>query len=504
MKRPSKIVLATATCLIVFAFTGNNDPWTSRFLKVNKNGSITYTPDERGNTIPDFSLVGYQHGLRDIPHIAVAKTLTPVDRDATELIQNAINELSMKQPDDKGYRGALLLKKGEYRISGTINIASDGIVLRGEGEETRLVATGKGQRTLLKVGGKGRIEEAKNSRVAITDSYVPTGAKSFMVSNSVGYKRGDRIILFRPGTDNWIHDLKMDQIPSGTEAIKQWTAQEYNLSFEREITSIRGNQIFIDNPVVMALDKSYGGGFIFKYDYPGRIKEVGIEQIRFESEYASATDEDHGWIAVNFNHIENGWVRNVSSHFFGYSCVSLSQGAKNITVTQTGCFDAKSQIIGGRRYSFNNDGQQNLFTNLETTEGRHDYVTGAKVCGPNVFYNCKSSNTHADIGPHHRWSAGTLYDNIITDGEINVQDRGNWGTGHGWAGVTQVIWNCSAQGAAIQNPWVSGKNYVIGLKGKQLTGRLKGRDNGEWEGQNRSDLQPSSLFMAQLNAAKLR
>lgn len=62
----------------------------------------------------------------------------------------------------------------------------------------------------------------------------------------------------------------------------------------------------------------------------------------------------------------------------------------------------------------------NLFLNLETTEGRHNYITG------------KASKPPADIGPQHRWAVGTLYGNITTDGEINVQDRGNWGTGYGW------------------------------------------------------------------------
>ena len=80
----------------------------------------------------------------------------------------------------------------------------------------------------------------------------------------------------------------------------------------------------------------------------------------------------------------------------------------------------------------------------------HDYVTGAQVCGPNVFYNCTASQTFADIGPHHRWSVGTLYDNIVTDGEINVQDRGQMGSGHGWAGVTQVLWNCRVNRAAVR------------------------------------------------------
>src|SRR5690606_18712876 len=118
---------------------------------------------------------------------------------------------------------------------------------------------------------------------------------------------------------------------------------------------------------------------------------------------------------------------------------------------------------GGRRYSFSVNGQLNLVKNCETKEGRHDYVTGAKTLGPNVFYNCKATNAWSDSGPHHRWSVGTLYDNIKTDGDINVHDRGNWGTGHGWSGTTQVFWNCEAKKMAVQNPWVSGKNYAIGI-----------------------------------------
>jgi hypothetical protein len=120
--------------------------------------------------------------------------------------------------------------------------------------------------------------------------------------------------------------------------------------------------------------------------------------------------------------------------------------------------------------------------------------------GPNVFTQCQSRNTHADIGPHHRWACGTLYDLIDTDGEINVQDRGNWGSGHGWAGVTQVIWNCRVTRAVIQSPWVNGKNYSIGLRGDKYEGRLSGRPDGVWEGQNNGALQPESLYEAQFKS----
>jgi hypothetical protein len=242
---------------------------------------------------------------------------------------------------------------------------------------------------------------------------------------------------------------------------------------------------------------------VYKYTFDGRVAEVGIENLVIESEYANDTDENHGWIAVQFDKAENCWARNLTSRYFGYSCVSLERNAKNITVIDSKCLDAKSQITGGRRYSFNNTGQLNLFMNLETTEGRHDFVTGAKVLGPNVFVNCKASNTHNDIGPHHRWAMGTLYDNIVTDGPINVQDRSNSGSGHGWSGVNQVFWNCKAKTAVVQSPWVSGKNYAIGMVAEKKPGNwFQDRPDGEWEGHNQSGLMPVSLYLTQLKARR--
>jgi len=499
-----KLVLLILS-IVIISFQPPSVEWNSKFIKLNKDGSVKYIPDEKGNIIPDFSRVGYYSGDKAIPKVPVVKVISPAQNGNSEkIIQSAIDELAKRTPGKDGFRGTILLKKGIYRISEDIRIEAGGIVLRGEGNEfdgTRLVALSKKQVSLINVSGKGNIKEIKGSRVKIADTYVPVGAISFKVSSAAGFKKGNKIIVFRPGTDRWIKDLKMDQIEDrgGTQ---QWQAKDYNLQFERVITKIEGNRIFIDNPVVMAMEADYGGGEVYKYTFEGRISQVGIENLYCESEFETDTAENHAWDAIAFNRIEQGWIRNVTAKYFGFSCVNLGSFAKNISVLNSNCFDHKSVITGSRRYSFNNNGQLNLFMNCHTTDGRHDFVTGARVCGPNVFYNCTSSKTHADIGPHHRWSAGTLYDNISTDGEINVQDRGNWGSGHGWAGVTQVVWNCTVKRAAIQSPWASGKNYCIGMKGEKYEGRLKGRPDAEWEGQNQDGLQPASLYLTQLKARR--
>ncbi len=492
----------TVICSVFYLFTFSQNSWTSNYVKFADDSSLKYIADEKGNIIPDFSRVGCYQNNGPLPEVAVVKIVEPAGDSSQQVLQAAIDAVSRMQPGKDGFRGAILLKKGIYKIPGTIRISAAAIVLRGEGDETTLIATGKGQRSLISVGGTGKLKEVSGSRQKITDGYVPLGAKSFAVQNCGGFKVGDSIVVFRPGTQKWIDDLKMNEIDVRDSSTKQWVAADYDLHFERVITKIAGNTIFIDQPVVMAMEDQYGGAQIYKYTFQGRISDIGIENILCKSEYNGDTDEDHGWDAVYFNKIQNSWIKNVTSVYFGYSCVNLGNESRNITVLNSKCLDAKSRIEGGRRYSFNNDGQMNLFMNCFTSEGRHDYVTGAKVRGPNVFYNCRAEKAHADIGPHHRWAMGTLYDNVVSDGEINAQDRGNWGTGHGWSGVNQVFWNCVASKAAIQDPWVSGKNYVINMHALKYEGRLKGRTATGWENDFNATLQPASLYEAQLDERK--
>ncbi|WP_018631054.1 hypothetical protein [Niabella aurantiaca] len=488
-----------AVCFFAFSFKAVQN-WQSSFVVLNNNGTLTYKADEKGNTIPDFSRVGYRTGNVPIPEVPVVQTISP-GPGAESAIQNAIDALAKKAPDRNGFRGTILLKKGSYHIQKNIKINTSGIVLRGEGDETLLVAEGTERRALIDVSGTGDPKEIDGTRTPVATDYVPVGSTAIPVKSAGTFRPGDPVIIHWTAKDQWIEDLKMNQIVE-RPGTKQWRAKEYDFKFQRTITRIEGNTLFIDNPVVMAMEGRYNTATVYKYSFEGRISNVGIENLSCASSYTSDTAENHSWDAVALNRIENGWVRNVSARYFAYSCVNLGSLSRNISVLNCSCSDHKSIITGGRRYSFNNTGQMNLFMNCKARDGRHDYVTGARVCGPNVFYNCTAANTHADIGPHHRWAMGTLYDNITTDGEINIQDRGNWGSGHGWAGVNQVLWNCSAKSATVQSPWVSGKNYCIGLNGKKTTGRLPERPDGEWEGRNKKGLEPASLYLAQLNARK--
>ncbi len=496
-------IVLSCTTLTVNGQTKLPPGWTSSYVQITEDGKLTYHPDARGNTIPDFSRVGYHHGDKSIPVYPVVRTIAPGQRDDyREVIQQAIDEVSRLYPNADGHRGTILLQRGNYPVTETLRITVSGVVLQGEGDnvnETRLIAVGNEKRPLIEITGEGLPVEVPGTRVNITDEFVPVGAHSFRVSSARMYKPGDKIMLYRPGTQKWITAIRMDQIVE-REGTRQWIPEEYNLAFEREIIRVEGDRVYIDNPVVMQMEPLYGSGSIYKYDFDGRISEVGIENLCLESEFDHYEDNQHGWIGIEVNKAENCWIKGVTARYFGYAGISLGENAKNVTVADCKTLESKSVITGGLRYSFNNNGQQNLFINCKATEGRHDYVTGARVCGPNVFYNCVATQTYADTGPHHRWAVGTLYDNIVTDGDINVQDRGQMGSGHGWSGVTQVLWNCRVRRAAVQSPWTSGDNYCFALKGERYPGHFKDRPEGVWEGHNEINVFPRSLYMAQLMA----
>lgn len=475
--------------------------WSPEQVYYGSGGKLAYTPDEQGNTIPDFSHVGYMYGDEPIPDVPVAIEVSPVEGDDGASIQAAIDYVEDLTPDENGFRGAVLLKKGTYQVEGQLFIEASGVVLRGEGqtdEGTVIIATGTIKRNFIVIGKGVGFNYFSNSRVDIIEDYVPVGRKYVVVSNGSFFNEGNRISVYRPGTSNWISDLKMNQIPDPNGTTTQWSPSSYSFHFERLVTKVSGDTLFFRNPVVMAMENKYGGGSVYK-SISDRIEKVGIEDLYLKSAYKSDTDEEHAWIAVVFEGAENGWARRITSRYFGYSCVTVQTAARCITVEDCHCRDPKSIITGGRRYSFNLSGSLALFKDCSTTEGRHDFVTGSRVRGPSVFTNCTASNTHADIGPHHRWAMGTLYDIIESDGAINVQDRGASGTGHGWAGANQVFWNCKGASSISQNPWVSAKNYNFGFIGEKNSG-WNSRPDGVWVGHNRPGIFPESLYQAQLES----
>lgn len=447
---------------------------TSSLVSMGSNGNLIYTPDSRGNVIPDFSAVGFRNGDIPIFSIGIVLTINPVAGDNLANVQNAINQVAAMPVDSSGFRGTILFTAGTYNLSDTVIISASGIVLRGEGfngSGTNFIATKPAQHTLFKfLGTSGTSYNSSSStRKVITDSYVPIGKKQITVASGHAFAIGDKVFVHRIPNDAWINLLGMNLLSNIDPLAVNWTASAYDMDSERKIEYINGNLITLDAPIMDIIDPVYSTGELVKFT-DNRINNCGIENMRISSIYTSSTDENHGWEAVSFDNIYNAWAKNLEVYYFGYSAVHINSDASFITVDSCKMYDPKSIIDGGRRYSFNVDGQRCLVQNCITRNGRHDYVNGSRTCGPNVFYNSSATLQQSDIGPHHRWSTGILFDNLTGNGNMNVQNRLVMGSGHGWSGGQIMFWNCNANRMVIQDPPGDHINWAIGCISPNVTG----------------------------------
>jgi hypothetical protein len=287
-------------------------------------------------------------------------------------------------------------------------------------------------------------------------------------------------MVCRVGNQAWIDALGMGKVDS-------W--HSYTMRFQRVVTAVTGHAVTVDAPIVNAIDRQWGGGYLVGYAFSGRIQYVGVESLRLDSVYASPTDHAHAWRFVSISAAQNVWVRDCTALHLAYTAVEIKADAKWVTVQDTKCLDMISEIKGGLRYPFAIVGQLCLVQRCVAREGRHDFVMQYWVPGPNVFLDCRSERPHSDSGPHQRYATGTLYDNVHTD-RLNAVNRGSSGSGHGWAGAQMVFWNCTARSMRVQRP-PTAQNFAIGCVVETRDG------DGHWESLN-MPVAPRSLYLQQL------
>ncbi len=484
--------------LAVAALAPGEAPVYSRLVHPGGNGRLEYLPDEQGNIIPDFSSAGYAGGGVELPHVPVRATVRPEPGDATARIQAAIDRVAAS-----GAPGAVLLPAGRYEITGTLRITTSGIVLRGE-DDTVLAATSTRERALIEVRGSAIAPLAAEAR-RVRDAFVPVGRHQVRVESARGLKPGSKVLLRRAGSAAWIRFIGMDRIaprPGASGQTRQWGP--FDLDFDRVVTAVEGDRLTLDAPLTCAIEERWGGGLVIPYTDAGRIHNIGIERLRAVSSFDRSVvrdyrgekyfaDERHCRELVRIENAVNVWVRNVTAAHFVYSCVSIGRGAKWVTVRDCACLDMVSEITGSRRYPYSVAGQLCLVERCTGDTGRHDFAVGSRICGPNVFLDCRAGKSYNTSEPHHRWSVGGLFDNVRAGSAI--QDRQYYGTGHGWAGANYVAWNC--EGPLVCQKPPGAQNWAIGQVGAKARGAFGPREDGWWESHGRHVL-PRSLYLAQV------
>ena len=460
-------------------------------VALDNDGRLCYAADALGNRVPDFSHAGYRGGGVQLPDAPVRVVVTPSMGDDGGRIQAAIDYVSQLAPDTSGIRGAVLLQKGRYEIAGGLRIATSGVVLRGEGQGTDatvLIAAGTDRRTLIEIVGRSNRETAVPC--AVTDGYIPVGAMKLHIANSVGLRAGDRVLVERPSPKEWIKLVGMDDAQNRLRPV--WRPGTLNVVWDRVITDISGDEVTLDAPLTTALEQVFGGATVAAYVWPGRIEDVGVENLRCESEFdpGNPMDEEHAWMAVSLDAVQNAWVCGVTVSHFASSAVDVRAGAKWVTVEDCTSLAPVSELAGYRRHAFHTSGQLTLLQRCRSEDGLHDFTVGYLSAGPNVFLDCEARQAHGFSGSIGSWASGVLFDNVhIRRSTLNLDNLKNWNQNVGWAAANSVLWQSSASKITCRPP-PGAQNWAIGIWSHF-------RAHGQRSSLNEF-VRPDSLYRAQL------
>ena len=499
------------------------------------DGKLVYVKDSLGNKIPDFSNAGYKGGGVAIPYVPVKATVWPVKGDNVPNVQAAIDLVSALPLDADGFRGTVLLKMGLYQLDKPLYIKASGVILRGEGmSDVGTILFGKtmsdttkqgqapgpgrgrgGRPALINIIGDSGVIIQEESKQLITDNYVPVGANSINVVTAKAFKKGDRVIIRRYGNEEWIKVIGLDSASVGRN---RW--RSFTITYDRIIIDVKGNSITVDAPIFTAIETKWGGGDIVKY-IDKRIEQAGIENLRGVSDYDPGvrtknygnmdrdkldpkyqyqgdeyfSDENHYFNFINFTNARNGWVRNMTALHFVSSVVQANSGTKWITVQDCESREPVSVRAGGRRFTFQMNGQFCLVQRCFSQKGRHSFVLQGAEASGNVFLDCTAENPYSTSEPHNRWSNGVLYDNVKAPLTARF-----WDFIIGWAGANIVFWNCEGDFLIQQPP--TAQNYSfghIGINAVVFNAGLQDltKKNGHVESMD-THVTPRSLYLTQL------
>ncbi|MCB1129638.1 MAG: hypothetical protein KDN05_00815 [Verrucomicrobiae bacterium] len=479
------------------AFTRNP---LAPLISMGGDGKLVYKPySEKGDRLMDWSHCGYRNSSVPIPDVPTVETLDPLagdpapvgnmaypmGPDSRERIQAAINKVAAMAPDETGARGAVLLKKGTYYVKGGLTIRS-GVVLRGEGDgeggTTLILQSAKGGDVAIHLGEPeaGIDPVGEPDAVRIADDYLPSGTLKFRVADSSRLNVGDDVHVVKTTNQAWIDDLGMGErlrhIRGGKQGASKrpWKPESYQFRHLRRITAIDGNPITLNAVLPQSFDQTHGGGKVYKVDVSRLGTHAGLESLQLVSNYDKTVKENNKSTnymnfatAVVVSGTHDSWVRDCTMKHLSFGAVNMSHNSRQITVRDTKCLEPVGPMRGGKRYAFNiGGGTLHLFYNCYSEDSRHDFALGSRETGPFAFVKCTAVRGEQSE-PHHRWSSGALYDNVITsDGTLAAINRGDSGSGHGWAAANTMFWNCDAKSIVVMDPETEGENnFAIGYRG---------------------------------------
>ena len=456
-------VVLLLTLLGASAANAEQNHWVS----LGPGGKLVYAQTTAGDRIADFSYAGYQGGGVALPHVPAKRTVSPSGGDDTAAIQHAIDEVSALAVLD-GLRGAVELAPGIFHCANTLNINASGVVLRGAGmgkDGTTIVMAGT-PHLAVRVAGK-LVQKAVGPATYLTNSYVPFGTRVIRVADASDFHVGDTLLIIKPVTDAWLHFMSMNHLSRDGQP-EHWVGKDH-LEVRRCIAAISGDAVTLDLPLMDNYDPQFFGSTpagVKKVDVSGQITHVGVEDLRIVAPKRGIALGDPEFDGLTMQDAVDSWVQSVAMEETTNS-IHVDSGTERITVLRCDVVQHEPVTSSAKPFDFSSNGSQILFDRCTGSGDNVFYfATQARQQGPVVMLHCRFKGD-GHIQPHQRWSTGLLIDNCdVPDGGIDMMNRGEMGTGHGWAIGWGVAWNNSAKTLEMNQP-PGVVNWSIGNRGAQ-------------------------------------
>jgi hypothetical protein len=478
-------LLIAATLFAVALSSHHSNPFAnySQWARPNAQGKLAYATTSTGDHIADFSYAGYRGGGVALPNAPVAETLAPSGADDTAALQAALDRVAALAAKSNSPQ-ALLLAPGTFHLSAPINISASNLVLRGSGrDKTTLELTGTPHVGLVlglnssattanpdegnaTPSVEGSPAKTPHARTTLAETYIPSGTRQLPVASSAGFSIGDTILIHHPITPDYLHFMGMDHLVRNGKA-EHWVGD--SITIERRIAAIHGNTLALEVPITDDYDPRFGGGTmttVTAVPAPARLHDSGIEDLTIAAPSVSVALSDAHFNGIRINSAEDVWLRALDIRdTTGF--VDVGGSARRITIDGVNLYEQKAITSHAKNAGFSLAGTQTLVMRSSAHADKLFFaITQARVQGPNVVLDCDFTGDQA-IEPHQRWATGFLVDNThVHGGGINFINRGEMGSGHGWAIGWSVIWNSSADEITAQLPPGS-ENWVIGSTGQR-------------------------------------
>ena len=301
---------------------------------------------------------------------------------------------------------------------------------------------------------------------------MPSGTKEITLDDASSLSVGDIIRIRRVTTPQWLHFMGMDRLVRDGQP-EAWVGN--SISTTRRVAGRQGNAVTLDVPLTDSYDRTYlppEGAEVEKVKLIGGIERAGVEGLHIVAPPRDVGFSDPLFRTMTIHGLRDGWVRNLVVEDVTEG-IDAAEDVSRMTFQGVVHRHTRAITSSAKPADFALRGTQLLVVGCGSAGNADMYViTGARNQGPNVVLD-SIFRGDGHVQPHQRWSTGFLVDSTrVPEGGIDLMNRGEMGSGHGWTMGWGVVWNSTAASFLIQNP-PGAANWSIGNTGAELKAAMK-------------------------------